>query len=40
MVAKTNNGIRFKDSIKTKLITIMMLVAAVPLIIANIQGKE
>ena len=36
MAVKTKSNINFKDSIKTKLITIMMLVAAVPLIIAII----
>ena len=35
-VKTTKSGIAFKDSIKTKLIAIMMLVAAVPLIIAII----
>lgn len=34
--AKNNNSISFKDSIKTKLITIMILVAAIPLAVAVI----
>ena len=36
MAANTKNGIKFMDSIKTKLILIMMTVVAVPLIIAII----
>ena len=33
---KTKNTISFKDSIKTKLILIMILVTAIPLIVSNV----